>query len=395
MKKFLSMGLICALCLALTGCCCLVSEVNINSDASGIINVKMGYTEEAYAMMNSLEGAQVNGDELKPFVHNGRTYYGANKSVTFSSIEEFNRSFSDVGEEYMETSGFSLVQNQDKSFTLTLRATSETSSSVTEAETSANSLQMSEEETEKLLDGMVVLYTFNFPSDVVQVSGDNKGITINNNKLEIDLLKLDVPKDTNVEKEYVFTTQKNDVQQNTIKFNDISEEHWAYKVVLLMSERGIISGYSDGSFKPENHVTREEFSAILAKTLGLQAGDGIVKFEDVASDRWSKGYIDAVSPYLTGYMKNGNYYFEPSSPAIREDMAVAVVKAKGLDNKTPNYSVLDKFTDKGLISENAKKYIAIAVEEGIMSGNINGTFNPTGRLTRAEFTALMYNVLTK
>ena len=178
-------------------------------------------------------------------------------------------------------------------------------------------------------------------------------------------------------------------------FSDMPKEHWAYDKVEEMTSKGIITGYADGTFKPEKEVTREEFATILTKTLELETVGEVVNFRDVDSSRWSKQYIDASSRYLTGYLNNGNYYFYPESYAVREDMAVAVVKARGLDNETPNYSVLDRFSDKDKISENLKKYIAIAVENGIMLGNENGTFNPLGNLTRAEITALMCNVLEK
>ena len=178
-------------------------------------------------------------------------------------------------------------------------------------------------------------------------------------------------------------------------FTDMPKEHWAYDKVEEMTSNGIITGYTDGTFKPNREVTREEFATILTKALDLKTVGEIVKFRDVEDSRWSKKYIDASSRYLTGYLNNGNYYFAPSSYAVREDMAVAVVKAKGLDDETPDYSVLDRFSDKDKISEKLKKYIAIAVENGIMNGNANGTFNPLGNLTRAEITALMSNVMEK
>ena len=159
-------------------------------------------------------------------------------------------------------------------------------------------------------------------------------------------------------------------------FTDMPKEHWAYDKVEEMTSNGIITGYTDGTFKPNREVTREEFATILTKALDLKTVGEIVKFRDVEDSRWSKKYIDASSRYLTGYLNNGNYYFAPSSYAVREDMAVAVVKAKGLDDETPDYSVLDRFSDKDKISEKLKKYIAIAVENGIMNGNSNGTFNP-------------------
>ena len=178
-------------------------------------------------------------------------------------------------------------------------------------------------------------------------------------------------------------------------FKDMGTEHWAYDKVELMQEKGIISGFEDGTFRPDTSVTREQFASILVKALELKKSNSDIEFNDIESDRWSRKAIETASPYLTGYRTGDSYYFMPSDPAVREDMAVAIVKAKGLENKTPNYAVLNKFSDKNLISEGVKKYVAIAVEYGIMNGNANGTFNPLGGLTRAEITALMCNVMEK
>lgn len=179
-------------------------------------------------------------------------------------------------------------------------------------------------------------------------------------------------------------------------FSDIAPNHWIYQKVEDMKNRGIISGFEDGTFRPQNPVTREQFASILEKTLGLSGTTSTnIKFEDVNNNRWSKKSINAVAKYLTGYSVDGKYYFRPTEYAVREDMAVAVVKARGLEDETPNYKVLNKFSDKELISDGLRKYVAIAVENGIMSGNTNGTFNPLGSLTRAEVVALMYNVSDK
>jgi len=115
-------------------------------------------------------------------------------------------------------------------------------------------------------------------------------------------------------------------------------------------------------------------------------------FEDVEVGRWSKLYIDYVSNYLDGTMIDGKNYFMPSEYAIREDVIVATVKAMGLDKETPDYSILNKFTDNNLISPDNRKYIAIALKNGIVSGNSNGTLNPKGVLTRAQIAAIMNNI---
>lgn len=176
-------------------------------------------------------------------------------------------------------------------------------------------------------------------------------------------------------------------------FKDLTSKHWAYNAVSEMTNLGVINGYTDGTFKPSNHVTRAEFAKLLVVTLDL---DGTkvtnpLEFEDVKDTYWGYNYIKSAGNYLTGYKVSDKYYFYPTKDAVREDMAVAMVVASGLSNVDYSEATLNKFSDINKASSGIKKYIAIAVEHGLMKGNANGTFNPKGTLTRAEAAQLMLN----
>ena len=175
-------------------------------------------------------------------------------------------------------------------------------------------------------------------------------------------------------------------------FTDLSQNHWAYDAVEKMVDNNVISGYTDGTFRPSAEITRAEFATILVKTLEIKNENTIVEFEDVEGKHWAEEFIDLANPFLTGYSINGKYYFKPDDAAIREDAAVAIVRAKGLADENINENILNKFSDKNSISENLRKYVAIAVENGFMKGNVNGEFNPKGHLTRAEVAALFNNI---
>ena len=177
-------------------------------------------------------------------------------------------------------------------------------------------------------------------------------------------------------------------------FSDLTSEHWAYKPISDMTAKGILSGYPDGSFKPNQSITRAEFAKIMVSTLNLTSNSAnSVQFKDVTTEHWAYNYISVASNYLTGYQNGSEYLYMPDSAAVREDMALAIVRAMGLSNSEYKNETLNKFSDKDLISENLKKYVAIAVENGLMKGNANGTFNPKGNLTRAEVCQLMLNAL--
>lgn len=186
---------------------------------------------------------------------------------------------------------------------------------------------------------------------------------------------------------------------DSVRFNDVSTGHWAYKAVEYMVQRQILSGYSDNSFKPDNPITREEFAKIMVLSLNLPIVDPKSgTFTDVSKKDWAFKYVESAKYYLTGFRTVAGDQFKPADLAVREDMAVALVKAMGYANETADDTVLNSFTDKDGISSNLKKYVAIAVKHEIMqgsplAGSNSKVFNPQGAITRAETAMLLYNAI--
>lgn len=170
------------------------------------------------------------------------------------------------------------------------------------------------------------------------------------------------------------------------KFWDVSKEHWAFEYIADLAERGVITGYEDGSFKPEKTVTRAEWAKIMVDSAGILANDNSVNFTDTAN-HWANKYINAAKNYLTGYV-DGSY--RPNQAAVREDVTVAMVALKGYDVSDVDYSVLSKFNDVNSISDYAKKYVAVAIEKELIQGFEDNTFKGQGTLTRAQAAKLLY-----
>ena len=177
------------------------------------------------------------------------------------------------------------------------------------------------------------------------------------------------------------------------EFTDVSNTFWAYAPINEMQEDGILTGYPDGTFKPNNAITRAEFSKILVLALNLENNQSNnISFEDVDEYFWGKDYIKICSKYLSAYSVGENKYkYYPNQHAMREDVTVALVKATGLENSNYDIKTLDKFKDKNQISTNNRKYIAIAVENNLIKGFDDGTFKPKSSLTRAQVSQLIYN----
>lgn len=175
-------------------------------------------------------------------------------------------------------------------------------------------------------------------------------------------------------------------------FSDVSKTHWGYEAITKTTELGITNGYPDGTFLPEGKVTRAEFSKMLVEGLNLTSKSKL-SFEDVSQEFWGYEYVQIASKYLDGEVSGEQLYYNPNSPAVREDMAVAIVKAMKLQNKSYPANKVEKFSDSRDISEEAKKYVVIAAESKLMVGNADGTFSPKGTLTRAEASQLILNLL--
>ena len=170
------------------------------------------------------------------------------------------------------------------------------------------------------------------------------------------------------------------------KFWDVSKDHWAFVYIADLADRGVINGYEDGSFKPSKTVTRAEWSKIMVDAAGVQVSDDSVYFTDMAN-HWANKYVNAARNYLTGYT-DGSY--RPNQAATREDVTVAMVRLKGYDLSEVDYSNLSKFTDVDSISNSAKGYVSVAIQNNLISGFEDNTFRGQDTLTRAEAATLLY-----
>lgn len=177
-----------------------------------------------------------------------------------------------------------------------------------------------------------------------------------------------------------------------VKFKDVPKNNWAFEYIGEMQKRGIINGYPDGKYYPDNYVERCEFAKIMVGAAGLRTGDASGEyFADVKYNDWFYEYVETAKEYLTGYKSFGQNYFRPNNYALREDIAVALVKLKGYDTKNTDQNILQTmFSDYESISESAKPYVATAVDRGLVSGYDDGTFKGQDSITRAEAAAMLW-----
>lgn len=177
-------------------------------------------------------------------------------------------------------------------------------------------------------------------------------------------------------------------------FKDVKEGHWAYDYIMWMYENNIIDGVGNDSFNPNGTVTRAQFAKMMVNTLDLKLySPDTPTFADVAKKAWEYKFVESSKNYLTYYKTSSGNYFRPSENAVREDMAVALVKALGYQNEAVDESILNQFGDSSQITSSLRKYVALAVKYGLMTGDTKDgklVFDSQGNLTRAQAATLLY-----
>lgn len=192
----------------------------------------------------------------------------------------------------------------------------------------------------------------------------------------------------------IASANSEDSKNGVHRFKDVSENHWAFDQITWMVNNKIVEGDGSGNFYPTREVSRDEYAKMMVLTLRLKLiNPDVPSFKDVKGNGWQYKYIETARPYMTGFRAADGDYFHPSAPAVREDMAVALVKALGFGGETADESILSAFNDSGSISPNIRKYVAIAVKHGLMQGyeqDGKRLFGPQASLNRASAAQLLY-----
>ncbi|WP_306542645.1 Ig-like domain-containing protein [Anaerotignum sp.] len=155
--------------------------------------------------------------------------------------------------------------------------------------------------------------------------------------------------------------------------------HWAQNTINKWVDKGDISGYPDGTFRPNNMITRAEFVVLVNNAMGYSKS-GYAYFSDVPNHYWGKNAIQTgvAAGYISG---DGDGTFRPNDPVTRQEAAAMISRILGLKQ---NDSRAYRYTDSYAISNWAKGVVGAVSEAGIMAGYPDGSFGPNKVLTRAE-----------
>lgn len=163
-----------------------------------------------------------------------------------------------------------------------------------------------------------------------------------------------------------------------VKFNDISGvQSWAGDAIEYLVGKGAIEGYPDGTFRPYGSLTRGEAAKILATAKGLEIDDNAKASFSDAANHWSSKYIAAIQEQLPGVIDGyTDGTFKPNGPIKRQEMAKMIVEAYGLE-KDANANV-GSFTDVPAWAKDYVETLAsLGVVNGVAPGKFGASQNVT------------------
>lgn len=187
------------------------------------------------------------------------------------------------------------------------------------------------------------------------------------------------------------------VIEHSKSFSDIVG-HWAQADVELLANKLVVDGVTDSTFEADRNITRAEFAALVVRSLGLSQVSGSASFNDVASGAW---YADVVATaanagIIDGYEDNT---FRPNQQITREELAAMVVRALayvGEDTSVTSNEqaqLLGKFKDANDIVWGQAE-IAAAIRAGLMDGMTDTTLESSSSATRAQSATMLKRFLS-
>ncbi len=169
--------------------------------------------------------------------------------------------------------------------------------------------------------------------------------------------------------------------------------HWAESYVGQLTQRGIIGGFPDGSFKPDDGITRAQFAAIAVKALSLPAASGPASFADVSGSYWANRAIASVSQagLVTGFPDGS---FKPEDKITRAQALVILAKALPGNVSAGDTSILNSYGDGASVPAWAAPSVAKAAKAHILVSYPDPSqIKPNVNATRADVAALTYQTL--
>lgn len=245
------------------------------------------------------------------------------------------------------------------------------------------------------IDGKALSLSYSLPALIAQGSGSDSGSGsgsdaekpgTDNKKSEDDKKSEDEDKPEDEEKPA-------DGAQEEVKsgsFRDVTSAHWAFASVERAAELGLVTGYSDGTFRPDTPVTRAQFVLMLWRMCGKPAAAKAASFADASAD-W---YQDALSWAVENGYVNGlsDTRFGPDAPITRQQATAILFRLNGGQSGTEltlTGIYEQTFADSTTIASWAKDATWWAVYHELVSGVGGSRIAPEANASRAQIAAIL------
>lgn len=180
------------------------------------------------------------------------------------------------------------------------------------------------------------------------------------------------------------------------RFTDVPSNFWAYESITKMTKEGLMSGYRNGTFKPNDPLSREEAASLFSNMIGDTPSIMLASsFSDITSDRWSSLAIESVARanIISGY---GDNTYRPEQYMSRQEFAVVADKFlhyQGYRTEDPTALDTIHFSDQKFIAPWAQSSVRELASWGFINYSTKGLFNPEKYITRGEAAEITYRLL--
>lgn len=178
-------------------------------------------------------------------------------------------------------------------------------------------------------------------------------------------------------------------------FQDVDGQHWAYPFIEKLRKDKIIAGFEDGSFKPDQPVTRAELAAILRDAWAGPTVRSPLPFPDLAADHWAKSAVDrtVVLGLMRGY-PNGQ--FAPDQPISRLELYITLASGLNLPLPEPpdRQRQLERYSDGLALARWAQPKVAAASQNNLVTYYpLRDRLDAQRPATRADVAVALYQAL--
>ncbi len=178
-----------------------------------------------------------------------------------------------------------------------------------------------------------------------------------------------------------------------VSFKDITDSHWASEYIIKLAQYGVIGGFEDGTYRPEDLVTKEQFVKMVVEAFGIKSDKTTTSFADVSASHWANEYI-AIAVGKGIINGKSETEFGIGENLSRQDAATIIIRVADMAGYKLPATASVSFADNGEISDYAKDGVTRLSAAGVLSGMGDGTFKPLGNLTRAQAAKILYMMIT-